>query len=119
MESKVSASSMQTCSRTRLRARQTSKGIAGNQNAMTKSIRVLIWIGVAIFGALALGTIALHRGEEINAMWLVLAAFCTYSLGYRFYSSFISAKVLELDARRATPAERFDDGRDLDRKSTR
>src|SRR5579863_4702902 len=80
---------------------------------MTKSIRILAWIGVAIFGALALGTIALHRGEEINAMWLVLAAFCTYSLGYRFYSSFISAKVLALDARRATPAERLDDGRDF------
>src|SRR5579864_3139098 len=80
---------------------------------MTKFIRILIWLGVAFLGALALGTIALHRGEEINAMWLVLAAFCTYALGYRFYSKFISAKVLELDARRATPAERFDDGRDF------
>src|ERR1700730_11466568 len=56
---------------------------------------------------------ALPRGEQINAMWLVLAAFCTYALGYRFYSKFISAKVLALDAQRATPAERLDDGRDF------
>jgi len=80
---------------------------------MRKSIRSLVWLSVAILGALALGTIALHRGEQINAMWLVLAAFCTYALGYRFYSKFISAKVLALDAQRATPAERLDDGRDF------
>lgn len=46
---------------------------------------------MAILGALALGTIALHRGEQINAMWLVIAALCAYALGYRFYSKFISA----------------------------
>ena len=57
--------------------------------------------------------IALHRGEQINAMWLVVAAFCSYALGYRFYSKFIAAKVLALDAQRATPAERLDDGRDF------
>src|SRR5580704_12568764 len=80
---------------------------------MKKSISILVWLGVSILGALALGTIALHRGEEINAMWLVVAAFCAYALGYRFYSKFVSAKVLALDAQRATPAERLDDGRDF------
>src|SRR5580698_7084278 len=80
---------------------------------MKKSIRIVVWLGVSILGALALGTIALHRGEEISAMWLVLAAFCAYALGYRFYSKFVSAKVLALDAQRATPAERLDDGRDF------
>ena len=80
---------------------------------MGRYIRILIWLGVAILGALALGTIALHRGEEINAMWLVVAAVCSYALGYRFYSKFISAKVLALDAQRATPAERLEDGRDF------
>src|SRR3984957_4960980 len=80
---------------------------------MTKSIRILVWLGVSILGALALGTIALHRGEEINAMWLVVAAFCAYALGYRFYSNFVSAKVLTLDGQRATPAERLEDGRDF------
>src|SRR5579862_9268416 len=80
---------------------------------MTKSIRILVWLGVSILGALPLVTIALHRGEQINAMWLVVAAFCAYSLGYRFYSKFVSAKVLALDAQRATPAERLEDGRDF------
>ena len=66
-----------------------------------------------MLGALALGTIALHRGEQINAMWLVVAAFCSYALGYRFYSKFVSAKVLALDSQRATPAERLENGRDF------
>ena len=73
---------------------------------MPKTLRILIWLTVAILGALALGTVALHRGEQINAMWLVVAAVCTYAVGYRFYSKFIAAKVLVLDAQRATPAER-------------
>src|SRR6185369_15934559 len=54
-----------------------------------------------------------RRHEPISGMWLVVAALCSYSLGYRFYSRFIAAKVLLLDPRRATPAERLDDGRDF------
>jgi len=80
---------------------------------MSKTFRFLIWLAVAALGALSVATIALHRGEQINAMWLVVAAFCCYALGYRFYSSFISAKVLALDSSRATPAERLDNGRDF------
>jgi len=78
-----------------------------------KLLRLLIWLAVALFGALAVATIALHRGEQINAMWLVIAAACTYALGYRFYSKFIAAKVLALDTLRATPAERLENGRDF------
>src|SRR5437868_8621940 len=80
---------------------------------MPKSLRILIWFAVAVLGALAVATIALHRGEQINAMWLVVAAICTYAVGYRFYSKFIAAKVLTLDAQRATPAERLENGRDF------
>lgn len=80
---------------------------------MSKYLQWLLWIGVGAAGALALGTIALHRGEEINALWLVVAAVCSYALGYRFYSAFIAAKVLALDGLRATPAERLEDGRDF------
>jgi len=72
-----------------------------------------MWIGIALLGALAVATIALRRGEQINAMWLVVAAFCSFALGYRFYSNFISAKVLALDEQRATPAERLENGRDF------
>ena len=80
---------------------------------MPKILRILIWLAVAVLGALALATVALHRGEQINAMWLVVAAICTYALGYRFYSKFIAARVLALDALRATPAERLENGRDF------
>ncbi len=76
-------------------------------------LRVLVWMGIALIGALSVATIAIHRGEPINAMWLVLAAVCSYALGYRFYSKFIAAKVLVLDSRRATPAERLENGRDF------
>lgn len=72
-----------------------------------------MWIGIALLGALAVATIALRRGEQINAIWLVVAAFCSFALGYRFYSKFISAKVLALDVQRATPAERLENGRDF------
>src|SRR4051812_31223831 len=70
-------------------------------------------MSVAAAGALAFSAIALHRGEAINAIWLVVAALCSYALGYRFYSKFIAAKVLAIDPARATPAERLDDGRDF------
>src|SRR6201987_1644375 len=80
---------------------------------MSKSARALVWVGVTAAGVLSVATIALHRGEEINAMWLVIAAVCSYALGSRFYSKFIAAKVLTLDALRATPAERLENGRDF------
>jgi carbon starvation protein len=71
------------------------------------------WIAVALLGAGALGGIALNRGESVNSLWLIVAALCVYALGYRFYSAFIAARVLMLDATRATPAERKADGRDF------
>ncbi|HEY8520721.1 MAG TPA: carbon starvation CstA family protein [Gammaproteobacteria bacterium] len=61
----------------------------------------------------ALAGIALNRGESIDALWFIVAAVCVYALGYRFYAAFVAAKVLALDPTRATPAERFNDGRDF------
>jgi len=80
---------------------------------MSKPIRLLVWSTVTLVGAAAFTVLALHRGESINALWLVVAALCSYSLGYRFYSKFIAAKVLVLDGARATPAERLENGRDF------
>jgi carbon starvation protein len=80
---------------------------------MSKSVGALVWVGVTGAGVLSVATIAIHRGEEINAMWLVVAAVCSFALGYRFYSKFIAARVLTLDALRATPAERLENGRDF------
>jgi carbon starvation protein len=76
-------------------------------------MKKLFWILLALLGAVAVGSIALHRGESINALWFVAAAVCVYALGYRFYAAWIAAKVLVLDDTRATPAERFDNGRDF------
>jgi len=75
-------------------------------------MKFLLWTAVAVVGAAAVGGIALHRGESINSVWFIAAALCVYALGYRFYSAFLAAKVLVLDAGRATPAERLNDGRD-------
>ncbi len=72
----------------------------------------LLWLGIAITGAAAAGGIALNRGESINAIWFIVAAICTYLIGYRFYSAWIAARVLMLDETRATPAVRLADGRD-------
>ena len=71
------------------------------------------WLLVAVLGAAAVGGIALNRGETINALWFVAAAVCVYAIAYRFYSAWIAAKVLVLDETRATPAERFNNGRDF------
>jgi carbon starvation protein len=70
------------------------------------------WLLVALGGAVAWGVLALHRGETINAAWLVLAAVGTYLIAYRFYSRFLADRVFGLNDRRATPAERLANGRD-------
>jgi carbon starvation protein len=80
---------------------------------MNKTLKSTIWILIAIIGALAVGSIALNRGENINALWFIAAAICVYSLAYRFYATWIATSVLILDDTRATPAERFDNGRDF------
>jgi carbon starvation protein len=80
---------------------------------MNKTLAILGWGAIALIGAVAVGTVALRRGEPINALWLVVAATCCYALGYRFYSKFIAVKILALDALRATPAERLENGRDF------
>src|SRR5579863_9084667 len=79
---------------------------------MNKPLAVAVWSAVALLGAAAVGVVAFRRGEPMNALWLVVAATCCYAVGYRFYSKFIAAKILALDALRATPAERLENGRD-------
>ncbi|HKZ74733.1 MAG TPA: carbon starvation CstA family protein [Steroidobacteraceae bacterium] len=75
--------------------------------------QVALWAGIAVLGAAALGGIALNRGETINAAWFVVAAACVYLVAYRFYAAWIAARVFALDATRATPAERLENGRDF------
>ncbi|EPY02462.1 carbon starvation CstA family protein [Magnetospirillum fulvum] len=72
----------------------------------------LVWLATALLGAFALGVVALERGESVNAIWLVIAAVCTYFIAYRFYGLFIGSKVMSVDANRLTPAVRYNDGLD-------
>jgi carbon starvation protein len=76
-------------------------------------LKKIVGVLLAVVGAFALGGIALHRHEPINALWLVTAAVCVYLLGYRFYAAWIATRVLKVDPTRATPAERLNNGRDF------
>src|ERR1700738_3661952 len=80
---------------------------------MNKTLSFLAWGTVGLLGSFAVGVVALRRGEPINALWLVVAATCCYALGYRVYSRVIATKIIALDAKRATPAERLENGRDF------
>ncbi len=81
---------------------------------MKRIVGHVAWGAVAIAAAFFLGGIAIDRGEPVNSMWLVLAAVCTYLVGFRFYAKFIAAKVMMLDNNRATPAERLRNGIDFE-----
>ncbi|HWR51989.1 MAG TPA: carbon starvation CstA family protein [Bryobacteraceae bacterium] len=81
---------------------------------MRKILSHLLLGLAAAAAAFALGGIALNREEPVNSMWLVVAAICTYFVGFRLYGKFIAARVLVLDDNRATPAERLRDGHDYE-----
>jgi carbon starvation protein len=80
---------------------------------MHKQFKFLLWAAVLGLGLAAVSAIALNRGESISAMWFIAAAACIYAIAYRFYAAWIAASVLAVDATRATPAERLDNGRDF------
>jgi carbon starvation protein len=77
-----------------------------------RGFSTLIWIAVSIVAAVCWGVVALVRGEEISAVWLLGAALGSYAIAYRFYSRFIAHRVLEVDETRATPAERLNNAVD-------
>lgn len=79
---------------------------------MNKSGKYLVWTALSVLGAFALGYIALNRGEQINALWIVVASVCVYLIAYRFYGLYIAQKVLAVDPTRMTPAVRHNDGLD-------
>ncbi|HYE29894.1 MAG TPA: carbon starvation CstA family protein [Methylomirabilota bacterium] len=80
---------------------------------MKTALRVIIWTLVAALGAWAYLILAFKRGEHISSGYILLAALCSYAIGYRFYSKWVAAKVLMLNDRRATPCEVHDDGKDF------
>ena len=80
---------------------------------MKRVLASFLWVLLAATGAWAYATLALHRAETINSAYILLAALCSYAIGYRFYAKWIAARVLALDDRRATPCEVHDDGKDF------
>jgi carbon starvation protein len=73
----------------------------------------LLWIAVSALGLIALAVLALSRGEQISALWIVTAGLCTCAVSYRFYSKWLATKVLVLNDERATPAVAHEDGKDF------
>ena len=80
---------------------------------MKKGLAPLFWLLLALAGAAAYATLAFRRSEPVNSAYILIAAVCTYAIGYRFYSKWIAARVLALNERRATPCEVHDDGKDF------
>ena len=78
-----------------------------------KAFSKVAWAALALLGAFCLGTVALRRGEPINALWIVVAAVSIYMVAYRYYGLFIADRVLGLDPSRATPAVLRNDGLDF------
>ncbi|WP_369273320.1 carbon starvation CstA family protein [Streptomyces sp. R11] len=80
----------------------------------TANVRtIVVWSLVALVGASGWTVLALSRGEEVSAAWMVAAALGSYAIAYRFYAKFIAYKVLKVDRTRATPAERLNNGIDF------
>lgn len=71
-----------------------------------------IFAVIAVLGAVAWAVIAFFRGETVNAVWFVIAAICTYVIGFRFYARLIEMKIVRPRDDNATPAELFENGTD-------
>jgi len=80
---------------------------------MTKPLSILLWLAISALGAGSVAFSALHTGETINALWIVVAGLCSFAIAYRFYSKWLITKVLVLDDQRATPAHTKQDGKDF------
>jgi carbon starvation protein len=76
--------------------------------------QIAIWVVVALVGAVCWTVLALARGEQVSALWILFAALASYAIGYRFYSRFLAYTVLQVDGTRATPAERLENGVDFE-----
>src|SRR6184192_629639 len=73
----------------------------------------LLWVTVTLLGLASLAVLALSRGEQISALWIIVAGFCAAAVSYRFYSKWLAAKILVLNEQRATPAVLRNDGKDF------
>jgi carbon starvation protein len=90
-----------------------SPSVASSPSFPKKFARILCWSAVSGLGAASIAMLAWSRGEPVNALWMVVAALCTFAISYRFHSAWLMAEVLTLDELRATPAEVHEDGKDF------
>jgi carbon starvation protein len=72
-----------------------------------------LWIAVTLLGLGSIAILAMSRGEQINALWIIVAGLCAFAISYRFYSKWLASKVLLLNDQRATPALVQNDGKDF------
>src|SRR3974390_2288104 len=91
------------------RGRGSMSAVAVKENGIQSK---LLWAAVVLLGVFSFAVIALGRGENINASWLVIAAVCVYVIAYRFYGTFVANKALGINPARLTPAYRHNDGLD-------
>src|SRR5277367_118140 len=80
---------------------------------MKRLAAMIFWALVALAGGWAFAVLAGHREPGVSSAHIVIAALCSYAIGYRFYSKWIAARVLALNDRRATPCEVREDGKDF------
>jgi len=72
-----------------------------------------LWIAVTLLGLGSISILAMSRGEQVNALWIIVAGVCAFAISYRFYSKWLASKVLLLNDQRATPALVQNDGKDF------
>lgn len=77
-------------------------------------VKIALWVVISLVGATAWTMLAIIRGEQVSTIWFVVAALCTYAIGYRFYALFVQRKIMRPDDTNATPAERINNGTDFD-----
>ena len=73
----------------------------------------MVWVVIGLVGVGCLGFVAFTRGEQVSALWLVIASVCVFAIAWRFHSAWLMAKVLTIEDSRATPAMRLGDGKDF------
>ncbi|SBN40366.1 Hypothetical protein PFR_JS21-2_724 [Propionibacterium freudenreichii] len=79
--------------------------------------KLVLWVVITALGVLGWTMLAIVRGEEVNTIWFVVTAVCTYAIAYRFYGLYIQRKIMRPDDTNATPAERVNNGKDFDGSS--
>lgn len=76
--------------------------------------KVILWVAITALGVLGWTMLAIVRGEQVDTIWFVITAVCTYMIAYRFYALYIQKKIMRPDDTNATPAERINNGKDFD-----